>query len=547
MRSTTKRSDLRMRILHWSLLSSLILGGSTAHAHFLWIIAETEGGAKVVHAFLNESPVPDLPEYMRHIENARFSIGGKPVERTRAENTFVLKLTDAAAPSIEGDCDLGVISRKGETIRLYYTARLQRGLLPLTSDEDEQLLRVRCVRALGPDGEIVVAFNGKPVPNATVKLYREDGSTQEQQTDAEGRAVCAGLAEGKTGVLAKWADGIAGERDGQAFVETRYYATLIVDPAPSSEDALYTAESAFHLPEAVNSFGGATLGDWLYIYSGHVGQTHKYHVGTTSKHFRRVHLRNGTVEELPMGPGLQGVTLSACGGKLYRVGGMAAHNAEGEPNDLRSVADFACFDPETRTWSELAPLPSPRSTHDAVVIGKHLYVVGGWNMPGGDSAEAAWHTDALRFDLSRPNAQWETVPTPPFALRALAAASLDGKLYVLGGLSDAGEVVRTVYIFDPTTNGWSSGPYLPGEKRVGFAPSAFEVNGRLYVSTSDGLVHRLGCDGTQWETVAQLKTSRTTHRLLPEGEDALLVVGGTHAMHPTASVERIPLTIETAR
>ncbi len=95
------------------------------------------------------------------------------------------------------------------------------------------------------------------------------------------------------------------------------------------------------LPEAVNSFGGAVLGDWLYVYSGHTGQTHHYDESTTTKHFRRLNLKDRTTwEELPCGPALQGVVLVAYEGSLYRIGGMSAHNRPGQLNDLQSVADL---------------------------------------------------------------------------------------------------------------------------------------------------------------------------------------------------------------
>ena len=144
------------------------------------------------------------------------------------------------------------------------------------------------------------------------------------------------------------------------------------------------------------------LGDWLYVYSGHTGATHKYNNGTTTKHFRRLNLKDRqTWEELPCGPSLQGVTLVAHRDSLYRIGGMSAHQKPGEPDDLVSVADFARFDPVAKTWTELPALPAPRSTHDAVVVGDKLYVVGGWSMRGGDSTRAEFLEDALVFDLCK--------------------------------------------------------------------------------------------------------------------------------------------------
>lgn len=296
------------------------------------------------------------------------------------------------------------------------------------------------------------------------------------------------------------------------------------------------------LPQGVDSFGGAVLGDWLYVYGGHTGKTHRYSRETASKHFRRLNLRDRTTwEELPGGPALQGVTLMAHGGLLYRIGGMAPHNPPGTPSDLKSVADFARFDPETRTWTAMPPLPEPRSTHDSVVVGDKIYVIGGWSMPGGDSANAEFLGSALVFDLSRPKDGWKELPPPPFRRRALAVGALDGKVYAIGGLTEDGGVVRSVDIYDPAKKSWSHGPELPGGKRQGFAPSAFAVDGRLYANGVDGPVLRLSTAGDRWEEVGRLATPRLTHRLLPGIAHDLLAVGGSVTGTPLTSIESFPL------
>jgi N-acetylneuraminic acid mutarotase len=320
------------------------------------------------------------------------------------------------------------------------------------------------------------------------------------------------------------------------------YATLTVAPrATPPSTAMNTAPFAL-LPEAVNSFGGAVLGDWLYVYSGHTGATHKYHNGTTTKHFRRLSLKDKkTWEELPCGPALQGVALLAHHAKLYRVGGMSAQQKPGDPVDLVSVAEFARFDPVLKSWTEMPPLPAPRSTHDAVVLGDKLYVIGGWSMRGGDSAHAQFLEDALVFDLASQGARWETLPAPPFQRRALAVAAIKGKVYVIGGLEEDGQVVKSVAIYDPAKKTWQEGPPLPGSKLQGFAPSAFGVGEKLYVSGADGLLHRLSDAGDTWEPAGKLAVPRLTHRLLPGIAQDLLAVGGNFAGAPVRFIESISI------
>jgi hypothetical protein len=132
------------------------------------------------------------------------------------------------------------------------------------------------------------------------------------------------------------------------------------------------------------------------------------------------------------------------------------------------------------------------------------------------------------------------LPAPAFRRRALAVGAIDGKVYAIGGLTEDGKVVRSVDIYDPAARAWSRGPDLPGGKRQGFAPSAFEVGGKLYVCGAEGQVFRLGDAGDRWEVAGKLATPRVAHRLLPGIAQDLLAVGGSAAGSPVRVIESIP-------
>ncbi len=162
-------------------------------------------------------------------------------------------------------------------------------------------------------------------------------------------------------------------------------------------------------------------------------------------------------------------------------------------------------------------------------------------MRGGDSANVEFLDTALVFDLTSPNAHWENLPSPPFRRRALAAASIRGKIFVMGGLNEDAEVVKSVDVYDPASRAWSHGPDLPGSKLEGFAPSAFGIKDKLYLSGVDGRVLRLNEAGDGWEVIGKLAAPRLTHRLLPGIAGDLLAVGGNFAGTPIRMIESIPL------
>ena len=300
------------------------------------------------------------------------------------------------------------------------------------------------------------------------------------------------------------------------------------------------------LPEPTTSFGAAVSAGWLYVYGGHTGKTHQYSSEVQSNRFRRLNLAQpGDWEELPGEARLQGLALVAHGGKLYRLGGFSAKNRTGDKNDLWSVADVSRFDPVTKTWEQLPPLPEPRSSHDAVVLDNQIYVAGGWAMQGGRTS-SQWHQDAVVLDLSQSSLAWKKLPRPPFVRRAVALATQKGKVYVIGGMDEVGGTLSDVDYFDPATNAWQSAPDLPGESIEGFGNSACELGGQLFVSTIEGHVQRL--DGDQWTLVTKLKHPRYFHRMLPFSSDEFICVGGTaRSGQRVTEIETVQLTAPAAK
>ncbi len=534
------------------ILGVLALAGP-ARGHFLWVVVEpvpatAAGGAPKAHRalmFLAEHPVPEGPELRKHVEGTALRTRqGVALPLTADDDSLRATWLGDLPDQLDAERDLGLRTRDGQTFRLRYTARAQSTPVPAATAEAGTGLRVRLV---GPPGAAAlhVSFAGQAAPDARVRVYPETGEPYEIRTDAQGVVRFADPAQaravetGGVAVFAHWADGQAGlTADGRPFGETRHYATWTYRPrATTPADTHFATMPA----PAVNSFGGAVLGDWLYVYSGHVGTTHQYSTATTTRTFRRLNLKDRqTWEDLPLERDLQGVALVSDGRFLYRTGGMCATNAPGTPADLRSVCDAARFDPETRTWTALPPLPEPRSTHDAAVVGRTLYVVGGWKLDGPASG-SDFHDTMLTLDLDHPEQGWRSVPQP-FERRALAVAEHEGRLYVLGGLTSAGAVVRTVDVFDPATGRWSQGPELPsGAKAEGFGTTAFGVGGRLYSSSVTGPVYRLARDAGRWEAVGQWHVPRITHRILPGPAGALLAVGGNAGSAQTPVIESLPV------
>ena len=279
------------------------------------------------------------------------------------------------------------------------------------------------------------------------------------------------------------------------------------------------------LPESITSFGAVTADGWLYAFGGHKGERHDYSVEMVSGSFHRLRLSDGRAwETLPSSTPGQGLALVARDHYIYRVGGMAARNHEGAKQDLYSLSLVQRFDARRQLWEDVAPLPAPRSSHDAVVIGNKLYVAGGWQMMGAKT-KPVWPSNALTLDLAHPQSGWKEFPQP-FRRRALALAALDSRVFCIGGMDSNDEPTLAVDIYDTSGGTWTKGPDLPQGTFKGFGCSATAQNGRIYVTTMKGDLLRLSLDTRGWEMVGRLEHPRIAHRLVTAGTSQLIALGG---------------------
>ncbi|MCI0747165.1 MAG: hypothetical protein L0Y58_17315 [Verrucomicrobia subdivision 3 bacterium] len=293
--------------------------------------------------------------------------------------------------------------------------------------------------------------------------------------------------------------------------------------APSAASEIRTNFTT--LPETVTSFGAVTAEGWLYVFGGHKGERHEYSADMVSGSFHRLQLSEGRVwEPLPSAAPAQGLPLVAHDGYIYRIGGMAARNSASAKRDLYSMTLVQRFDPRRGRWEEFAPLPAPRSSHDAVVVGNRLYVAGGWQLTGGTN-KAIWPASALVLDLANPRAGWREFPQP-FQRRALALAALGSRVYCIGGMNDDNQTTLAMDIYDTSTGRWTKGPDLPAGKHKGFSCSAVAQNGRIYASAFQGDLLRLAPDERSWEVVGRLQYPRMSHRLVTAGTSQLIALGG---------------------
>jgi N-acetylneuraminic acid mutarotase len=111
---------------------------------------------------------------------------------------------------------------------------------------------------------------------------------------------------------------------------------------------------------------------------------------------------------------------------------------------LFALALFLCLagsaGSQTKGWRAAAPIPAPRSEVAAVAVGTEIIIVGGYqNNAGANSARVDAYSPARN--------RWRRLPDLPVAVNHAMAAASRGRLYVLGGGTNAGSSSRHAFVF----------------------------------------------------------------------------------------------------
>jgi Kelch motif len=292
------------------------------------------------------------------------------------------------------------------------------------------------------------------------------------------------------------------------------------------------------MERAVTSFGTARVGGYLYALGGYSGTPHAYSREGQSAEVLRLPVDGSAGWERvhTLARGVQGAAAFAYDGRVCFAGGNEARNAAGEKADMHSSSDAGCLVPGAGQ-AALPALPAPRSSHDAVVVGSRVFVVGGWRLAG-EASSGEFHADMVSLDLSQPGATWQPHAVP-FRRRALAGGASRGKLVVVGGLLPDGKPSSSVDLYDPVSGSWERGPDFPEDA---FGVAVEELGDAVVASARGGSVYQLHAGDAAWTKVAELTFPRFFHQLVATGPDEIVALGGIGGMDQrgrTRHVERV--------
>ncbi|MBI5285658.1 MAG: hypothetical protein HY874_11245 [Chloroflexi bacterium] len=194
---------------------------------------------------------------------------------------------------------------------------------------------------------------------------------------------------------------------------------------------------------------------------------------------------SGSVNTLPTG--IQGLTAASDGSHVYTMGG----GANGVPANkvlLSTVSPGGAMS----AWSEVAPLPVPLVGAMGEIVGDYVYVIGGINTSGGQSAV---YYNRINPDGTLAFSPWLNAPSLPGVRWWHASTNIGNHIYVSGGTPSVGG----------TADVW-----------------------RADVSPGDGSL-------SAWAAVQSLPVARSQHIMAALGNRLFVVAGNTSANPPQQS------------
>jgi N-acetylneuraminic acid mutarotase len=181
-------------------------------------------------------------------------------------------------------------------------------------------------------------------------------------------------------------------------------------------------------------------------------------------------------------------------------------------------------------WTAKADMPTARRGLVTATVNGIIYAIGGRGASETNlrTVEAFNPTGNLLF-------KWSTKAQLP-APRAWpsGAETINGKIYVAGGLNADGTATRSLYVYNPATNTWATKAQLPV---ASWAGASGVINGKLYVVTpgaNASQLHRYDPATNSWTTRAQ---GPRGHYYATAG-----VIGGKLYLAGTMNVDETPST-----
>jgi N-acetylneuraminic acid mutarotase len=237
---------------------------------------------------------------------------------------------------------------------------------------------------------------------------------------------------------------------------------VVVDTVEVYDPGLGAWGVAASLPTPVHHAAAVSVGGLLYVVGG---WPDPFFATPLASVYAYDPAQDGWSLRSPMPTARGSVAVASWQGLVYAMGGSPAIRER----------DFAVYDPEADEWTPLPDLLTPRNHLAAGAIAGVIYAAGGRI----GSLVPAFNTGALEaFDVV--TGSWTELAPMPTPRSGIAGAVVAGRLVVFGGEGndeDPDGVFDEVEAYDPVSGAWTPLPGMPTPRHgIGAAVIGDEVH-----------------------------------------------------------------------
>jgi N-acetylneuraminic acid mutarotase len=194
-------------------------------------------------------------------------------------------------------------------------------------------------------------------------------------------------------------------------------------------------------------------------------------------------------------------------GSLALLGGLTACMGDSSPTQPEATRPEATRPEATQaapiaelptgslanSWTTKHSMPTARRALVTATVNGVIYAIGGWNSNDAKIATVESYNPTLTLFSWKPKA---SLPAPRFW--PSGAVTMNGKIYVPGGIDADWNQTKTLFVYRPATNTWVQKASMPV---TSYGGASAAIDGKLYVVTPTGnntLLHRYDPATNTW-------------------------------------------------
>lgn len=238
---------------------------------------------------------------------------------------------------------------------------------------------------------------------------------------------------------------------------------------------------------------GATIGEVIYAIGGKLGATV----------FDKVEAYDSSTGAWSTRANMPGPRLPesvAVDGRIYVVGGVSG---------TYYYSSLDRYDPDFNAWTALAPMQFPRAFHSVAAINGEIYAIGGLNTYASSSVYVSVSVEKYNIQKNT----WSASPAMPTPRWSAVAAVVGKEIFVIGGYLPSYESTNTVEAFDTHAGTWTTKAPMPMSR---YGHDAIVFNGKIYIA---GGLNEYAADvlaavdeydplTNSWTTISNMPTGR---------------------------------------